>query len=194
MKRDRQSSLEHSVHGLLTVSEEGQITLQLEAPLWLEEPNVSWGWDASRWLVAEKRIIGRLGKSGDAGYVLLHKLLRTDFSLADEPARQSYEASFCFKLDHAFPSNFDLDHFSALRIELEGLEEWLRLEAIDLGEEVRRGNQVEFTVSYDRVETDYDTARAKVSIENIVLGNLPFRLFHSLVASAHSPVDDEVRA
>ena len=87
--------------------------------------------------------------------------------------------------DHAFPANFALDRFSALRIELEGLEEWLRLEAIDLGEEVRRGNQVEFTVRYDRVEIDYDTPRAKVSIENIVLGNLPFRLFHSLVASAH---------
>jgi hypothetical protein len=179
------SSLEQSVHGLLTVSEEGQITLQLEGPLWLEEPNVSWEWDASRWLAPGKRIIGRLGKSGDAGHVLLHELLRTDFSLGDEPARQTYEAGFCFEHDHAFPANFALDRFSALRIELEGLEEWLRLEAIDLGEEVRRGNQVEFTVRYDRVEIDYDTPRAKVSIENIVLGNLPFRLFHSLVASAH---------
>ena len=136
-------------------------------------------------MAPEKRIIGSLGKSGDAGYVLLHELLRTDFSLADEPARQCYEAGFCFKRDHAFPTNFALDRFSALRIELEGLEEWLRLEAIDLGEEVRHGNQVEFTVRYDRVEIDYDTTRAKVSIENIVLGNSPFRLFHSLVASAH---------
>ena len=84
-----------------------------------------------------------------------------------------------------FPSNFDLDRFSALRIELEGLEEWLKLEAIDLGEEVCCGNQVEFTVKYDRVEIDYETTRAKVSIENLVLGNSPIRLFHSLVASAH---------
>jgi hypothetical protein len=176
------SSLENSVHGLLVVSEEGQIALQLEGPLWLESPNVSWEWDASRWLGAEKRIVGRLGESGSAGYVLLHELLRTDFSLANEPARQSYEAGFCFKNDRDFPSNFDLDHFSSLRIELEGLEEWLRLEAIDLGEEVYLGNQVEFTVKYDRVEIGYDTPRAKVSIENLVLGASPFRLFHSLVA------------
>jgi hypothetical protein len=94
-------------------------------------PHVGW--------TPEKRIIGRLGKSGDSGYVLLHELLRTDFSLADEPARKSYEAGFCFKHDHAFPPNFALDRFSALRIELEGLEEWFRLKAIDLGEEIHRG-------------------------------------------------------
>jgi hypothetical protein len=87
------SSLENSVHGLLKVSDEGQIILQLEGPLWLENPAVSWGWDASRWLAPEKRIIGRLGESGDAGYVLLQELLRTDFSLANEPARQSYVAA-----------------------------------------------------------------------------------------------------
>jgi hypothetical protein len=159
--------------------------LQLEGPLWLPEPNVRWEWDDSRWLGPEKRITGRLGKFGDAGYVLLYEILRTDFSLADEAARQSYEASFCFKSDYEFPSDFDLDHFSALRIELEGLEGWLRLEAIDLGEEVRRGNQVEFTVKYDSLEIHYDTARAKVLIETLVLGNLPFRLFPSLRASVH---------
>src|SRR5258708_37607221 len=94
------------------------MAVELEGPLWLEEPNVSWEWDASGWLAPKKRIIGRLGKSGDAGYVLLHELLRTDFSLADEPARQSYEAGFCFKHDHAFSSNFDLNGFHTLRIEL----------------------------------------------------------------------------
>jgi hypothetical protein len=133
----------------------------------------------------EKRIIGRLGKSGDAGYVLLHELLRTDFSLADEPARQSYEAGFCFKHDHAFPSNFALNGFHTLRIELEGLEEWLQLQVIDVGEEVWHGNQVEFTVKDDRVEIGYDTAQVKISIENLVLGSSPFRFLHSLVASAH---------
>ena len=179
------SSFEDSVHGLLTVNEKGQITLQLEGPLWLENPNVSWEWDASRWLAPEKRIVGRLGISGDSGYVLLHELLRTDLSLGDEPARQSYQAGFCFKNDHGFPSNFDPNSFHALRIDLEGLEEWLQLQAIDVGEEVWLGNQVEFTVRYDRVEIGYDTTRAKVTIENLVLGNFPIRLFHSLVASAH---------
>lgn len=179
------SSLEHSVHGLLTVSDEGHIVLQLEGPLWLENPSVSWQWDASRWLPSDKRILGRLGKYGDAGYVLLHELLRTDFSLGDEPARQSYEAGFCFRHDHGFPSNFSLDAFNALRIELEGLEEWLRLQSINVGEEVWRGNKIEFSVSYDRIEIGYDTPQAKVSIENLVLGNSPMRLFHGPVASAN---------
>lgn len=178
------SSLEHSVHGLLTISDEGHISVQLEGPLWLENPKTSWGWDASRWLPANKRIVGRLGKFGDEGHVLLHELFRTDFSLADEPARQSYDAGFCFKLDHAFPSNFGLDSFHTIRIDLVGLEEWLRLESIDVGEEVYHGNQVEFTVRYDRVEIGYATSRAKVSIENLVLGNSPIRLFPAPVASA----------
>ena len=184
-EQGRTSSLEQSVHGLLTISDEGHISLQLEGPLWLENPNTSWGWDASRWLPANKRIIGRLGKFGDEGHVLLHELFRTDFSLANEPARQSYDAGLCFKHDHGFPSNFDLVSFHTLRIELVGLEEWLRLESIDVGEAVYDGNQVEFTVKWDRVEIGYTTLRAKVSIENLVLGNSSIRLFPTPVASAN---------
>ena len=179
------SSLKNSVHGLLTINEKGQITLQLEGPLWFKDPKVSWDWHASRWLPATKRIIGRLGEYGDDGYVLLHELLRTDFSLADGPARQSYEAGFCFKHDHGFPSNFDHDSFHTLRIELEGLEEWLRLQAIDLGEEVWHGDQVEFIIKYERIEIDYVTSRAKVSIRNLVLGNTPLRLFPGPVATVN---------
>jgi hypothetical protein len=61
------SSLEQSVHGLLTISDEGHISLQLEGPLWLQDPSTSWAWDASRWLQPDKRIVGRLGKFGDQG-------------------------------------------------------------------------------------------------------------------------------
>ena len=81
----------------LTISEDGLITLQLEGALRLDDPHVSWEWDASRWLQPDKRIIGRLGKFGDEGHVLLQGLFRTDFSFHDEPARQSYEANFCLK-------------------------------------------------------------------------------------------------
>jgi hypothetical protein len=179
------SSLEQSVHGLLTISDEGHISLQLEGPLWLQDPSTSWAWDASRWLQPDKRIVGRLGKFGDQGYVLLHELFRTDFALGDEPARQSYDAALCVKHDHGFPSNFDLGSFHSLRIELVRLEEWLHLEAIDVGEEVYDGNRVEFTVKYDRVAIGYVTSRAKVSIENLVLGNSPIRLFSSPVANAN---------
>lgn len=176
------SSLEQAVHGLLTISEEGLITLQLEGPLYLENSDVSWEWDASRWLPNDKRILGRLGKSGDAGWILLQGLYRTDFSFIGEPARQSYEANLCFKHENGFPSNFNADEFHTLRIELKGLEDWLKLQAIDVGEEVWHGSGREFTVKHDRIEISYETDRAIISIENIVLGNSPIRLFHGKVS------------
>ena len=54
------SSLAQAVHGLLTINDEGLISLELEGALFLEDPKVSWDWDASRWLADEKRIVGRL--------------------------------------------------------------------------------------------------------------------------------------
>ena len=75
-----------------------------------------------------------------------------------------------------------MEQFHTLRIELKGLEEWLKLQAIDVGEEVWTGNETEFTVKHDRIEIAYETDRATVSIENIVLGNSPIRLFRGRVS------------
>jgi hypothetical protein len=90
--------------------------------LWLGNPEVGFRGDESRWLPLEGRIAGCLGDYGGDGYVFLYDLLRTDFSMQDDaPIRQSYEAQMCFKKNAAFPPDFDVDHFHALRIELEGL-------------------------------------------------------------------------
>ncbi len=180
------ASRETSIPGTLTISEDGKIQLQLEGALWLENTKVSFGWDESRWLPMDVRIAGCLGNYGGDGYVLLCDLLRTDFSVLDDtPDRQSYEAQMCFKNDGAFPASFDLDHFHTVRVELGGLEEWLRLESIDVGYEYREGNRTEFTVSYNNHEFEYQTPRAKVSVENLILGAPVVRLSDALSSEVH---------
>lgn len=180
------ASPETAIPGTLTVTDAGKIQLQLEGSLWLENPAVSFQWDESRWLPSDARIAGCLGDYGGDGYVLLYDLLRTDFFLPDAtPIRQSYEAQLCFRNDAAFPADFDLDHFHTLRIELGGLEEWLRLESIDVGYEYRDGNRTELTVSYNNHEFEYETALAKVAVENLILG-VPFvRLSDALSSDVH---------
>jgi hypothetical protein len=180
------ASRETSIPGTLTVTDEGKIRLQLEGALWLESPRTGFGWDESRWLPMDVRIAGCLGDYGGDGYVLLFDLLRTDFSLPDDtPIRQSYEAQMCFKSDSAFSTDFDLDHFHTLRIELQGLEEWLRLESIDVGYECREGDRTEFTVSYNNHEFEYQTERAKVTVENLILGAPVIRLSEALTSEVH---------
>ena len=180
------ASLETSIPGTLTISEEGHINLQLEGSLWYESPKVGFDWGEWRWLPDEKRIAGRLGDDGDRGYVLLSSLLRTDLSLEDDkPIRQSYKASLCFKNDFAFSLDFDPESFHELRIELEGLEEWLQLNSINVGCEFRDGDHTEFKISYKNHKFEYKTPMATVSIENLILGISPIRLFDRLDAEVN---------
>ena len=185
-KHGHTASHETGIPGTLIVTDEGKVQLQLEGALWLENPEVSFQWDESRWFSADTSIAGCLGDYGGDGYVLLYRLLRTDFSLPDAtPIRQSYDAELCFHNDAAFPAGFDLDHFHTLRIELGGLEEWLRLESIDVGYEYRDGNRTELTVSYNNHEFEYETTLAKVAVENLILG-VPFaRLSDALTSDVH---------
>jgi ApeA N-terminal domain 1 len=185
-EHEHTASRETSIPGTLTISDEGEIRLQLEGALWLENPEVSFRWDESRWLPMDTRIAGYLGDYAGGAHVLLYDLLRTDFSMpGDSPIRQSYEAQMCFKNDAAFPSHFDLDRFHSLRIELGGLEEWLGLESIDVGYEYRDGNRTEFTVSYNNHEFEYKTERAKVSVENLILGAPVIRISDALTSEVH---------
>jgi hypothetical protein len=167
------ASLETSIPGKLTISEEGHIQLQLEGPLWFEAPDVSLHWDSSRWLPYEKRIAGLL-HNNDHRHILLLNLVRTDLAFAeDKPVRQSYEADLCFTSDSSFPADFGPDSFHALRIELKGLKDWLQLDSIRGDHEIHREDQTEFKVSYKNHEFSYETPKAKIEIENIVVG-LPF--------------------
>src|ERR1039458_80316 len=164
------ASIETSVPGSISISEEGQIKLDLEGPLWCEK-TTELRWDEPLSLPHEKRIAGRLGEYGEGGYVLLDGLERTDFSLPDDNlARMSYEAVRCFSSTLLFPKNFDLDRFHELRIELLGLDEWLGLDSIRLGYEHRDGENVEVKVSYKNHKIKYETLAANICVENLILG------------------------
>lgn len=170
------ASLETSIPGKLTISDEGHIELQLEGALWLEDPEVSFHWDKSRWLPTEARVVGQLNNHNEP-HILLFNLVRTDFPFIDDkPIRQSYEADFCLTNDFAFPDDFSLEKFHALRIELKGLKKWLELDSIDVGHSFRDGDKTEFYVSYKHHEFKYKTHEAEIAIENLILGDSGFRL------------------
>jgi hypothetical protein len=138
-------------------------------------PPNTFAWDETRWLPHGKRIVGQLGEYGDSGYMLLDGLQRTDFSFPDDkPIRQSYEAARCFSSQSLFPKDFDLDHFHELRIELLGLEEWLRLDTIRVGYAHRDGENVEVKVSYKDLKFEYETLAANICVEHLISGAQPF--------------------
>jgi len=171
------ASIETSVPGSISISEEGQIKLDLEGPLWCEK-TTELRWKEPLSLPHEKRIAGRLGEYGEGGYVLLDGLERTDFSLPDDNlAHMSYEAVRCFSSNLLFPNKFDLDGFHELRIELSGLDPWLGLDSIRLGYEHRDEENVEVKVSYKNHKIKYETLAANVCVENLILGASTF--FHS---------------
>jgi len=165
------ASIETSVSGAITISEEGQIKLDLEGSLWTEEATTTQRWDEPRWLPDGKRIVGRI----DDGHVLLDGLERTDFFLPDEkPGRQSYEALRCFSCDFPFAETFDPDRFRELRIELAGLDDWLGLDSIRVEEQYREGEDAEVKVTYKNHRITYKTPVANVQLESLILGVLPF--------------------
>jgi hypothetical protein len=170
------ASLEAAIPGKVTISDEGHIELQLEGPLWFENPEASFHWDESRWLPTDRRIAGRLYEHNHA-YILLFNLVRTDFSFVDDkPVRQSYRAEFCLTNDFSFPDDFGLERFQALRIELKGLKKWLKLDSIHVGYSYRDGDKTEFKVSYKNHEFKYKTDKAEITIDNLILGEPVFHL------------------
>lgn len=175
-------SIDTSVPGAITISEEGQIKLDLEGSLWGEEATAGIPWGEPRWLPDGKRIAGRLGEYGDGGYVLLDFLERTDFSLFpdEKPGHQSYEALHCFSCESSFAKAFDPDRFRELRIELLGLDEWLGLDSIRVEEQFRDGEDTEVKVTYRNHKIPYKTPEANVQVESLVLGVLPFGLLSDL--------------
>jgi hypothetical protein len=170
------ASLETAIPGTLTISEEGHIRLQLEGPLWYEDPEAYSRWDESRWFDSDKRIAGRLSEYQHP-FVLLQDLVRTDFSLSDDkPVRQSYEADLCFTSDLPYPVDFGLESFAEVRVDLEGLEEWLKLDRLRVEDEWRQGHKELITISYEDQPIAWELPTAAVSLESFMSG-LPLRIF-----------------
>jgi hypothetical protein len=187
-----------SIPALLTITDDGQITLEAEGALCLKDEYQ--GWFEPRTLPESRRIAGRLASSGK--YVLLERLERTDFSFPDEsPQQQHFGAQLCVHRDSPFPETYGRDNFIELRIELTGFEDWLGLESIVVEREYTESDEVHVRVSYREWQLQYSTLGGTVSIGSITTGapiipisehplsGAEFRQHYYLVFSPDSPRD-----
>ena len=160
-------SKETSLSALLTITDEGQITLDVDGSLCGKDEYRDW--TERRIFPASKRIVGRLASPGE--YVLLEGLERTDFSVSDESVRQQrFTAELCTRRNSPFSSNYGQEEFLELRIEMTGLEDWLELDSVLVGPEYTDGDAVQVQVSYKNYQLDYPTLGGTVSIESVTTG------------------------
>ncbi len=160
-------SKETSVPGLLTITDQGQITLEIDGSLCPKGEYQDWS--KSRSLPESRRIEGLL--AGKADYVLLERIERTDLSLPDDlPRQQRFSAETCIRRDSPFPDIFNEDNFVGLRIELDGFEEWLGLESIVVDREYSSGEQVSVQLKYREWNLEYRVNGGTLSIQSITTG------------------------
>jgi len=160
-------SKETSVPALLTITDEGQITLDVDGSLCGNDEYHDW--TKPRALPSSRRIVGQLASAGE--YVLLEGLERTDFSLSDEsPQQQTLTAELCTRRDSPFPTNYNQENFLELRIEMTGLEDWLELDSILVGPECTHDATVQVQVSYKEHKLNYPALGGTISIESITTG------------------------
>ncbi len=191
-------SKETSVPSLLTITDDGQITLEADGSLCLKDEYKDWS--KPRTFPPSRRIAGWLASKGE--YVLLEDIERTDLAFSDEsPQQQRFGAQMCTRRDSPFPEAYGRDNFIALRIELTGFEEWLGLESITVDREYSEGDEVHVRVSYKEWELKYPVLGGSVSIESITTGaplflpsdfrarDTEFRQHYYLVFKPDSPGD-----
>lgn len=166
-------SQETSIPGLLTITGDGQITLETDGALCLKEEYRSW--IEPRTFPESRRVLGLLASRDNSDrYVLLERLERTDLSFSGEsPQRQQFSAELCTSRDSPFTQTYP-DGFTELRIALDGFEEWLELESVIVNHEYFQGDEVSVSVSYKNWKFEYPVPGGKISIESITTGALPF--------------------
>src|SRR6185437_4110948 len=161
------SSKETSIPALLTVADDGQITLETDGALCFDDEHADWF--KPRVFPSSERIVGLLASNGK--YVLLEGLERTDFSFRDESLQQQkFSAQLCRHRDTLFPDIYSQRNFDELRIELNGFEDWLELDSIVVGYGYPENEETHVQVSYKEQAFSYPTLGGKISIESITTG------------------------
>lgn len=164
------NSEEASIPGLLTITDDGQVSLETEGALCLAGECSDW--TRPRTFPESKRIAGWLASSSK--YVLLEKLERVDFSFADRsPQQQKFLAELCTQRESpsTFPSTYKHENFVELRVELAGFEEWLELDSIVVSHESSGGDdEIHVRVSYKQTAFKYSTLGGSISIESFTTG------------------------
>jgi ApeA N-terminal domain 1 len=156
-----------SIPGLLTISDEGGITLEIDGVLCLEQVRPDWH---EPWIMSG-RVTGQLA-SGK--WILLDDLERTDFSVPSDSERQSFSAKVCIERDSEFPIKTCLEEAIALRIEMDAFEDWLGLGSILVERDYEADEGVmRAELSYTEHKIQSETTEGTLSVESITTG-LPF--------------------
>jgi hypothetical protein len=167
-------SKETSLGGLLTITDEGQIALDLDGALC--EKGECRDWTGPRTFPTSRRVAGQLASPGE--YVLLEGLERIDVSVSDEsPQKQEFTAQLCTRRDSSFPNNYVQEEFLELRVEMTGLEDWLELDSILVGPEYADDDAVQVQVSYKKHRLNFPTLGGTISIESLTTGADIFDFF-----------------
>ena len=160
-------SKETSIPGLLTITEDGQITLQIDGALCGNDEHTDW--TKPRSFPATRRIAGLLATPGD--YILLEGLQRTDFSISDEsPQTQTFTAESCTKRQFPFPDDYEQGRFIELRVEMTGLEDWLELDSLQVHRQYTDDDTIRTQVSYREHEINFPAPGGSISIESLTTG------------------------
>ena len=161
------NSKQNSVPGLLTVTQTGKVTLDLDGALAEDGEHADWSKPRS---FGRSRIVGLLDTPGD--YVLLEGLERTDFSIAgdDSPKKQSLSANICTRRGFPFPDDYAQNGFIELRIDLTGLEEWLNLESIIVETDYDYEDGERKTVTYTNHNISFPIPGGTISVESLTTG------------------------
>lgn len=100
---------------------------------------------------------------------------RTDFSISDDgPRKQTFSASTCTLRQFAFPDDYEPSGFTELRISLEGLEEWLKLDSIRLEKDYGYEDGERSTVTYTDHKTSFVIPGGTIAIESMTTGGNSF--------------------
>ena len=138
---DRHFAPEDAVTGLLKIAEDGRINLELDGFLPGAEHPLEHFLDQDKTVRADLCIQGKLKGSNDN--VLLTGLLRNGSRLASSGVSyQNYLALGCLVGLGQFPGKIAPENLKALKVHLDGLEEWVRLGVI----ECKKGRSI--TVRY----------------------------------------------
>lgn len=161
------NSKQNSVPGLLTVTQTGKVTLDLDGALAEDGEHADWSKPRS---FGRSRIVGLLDTPGD--YVLLEGLERTDFSIPgdDSPKKQSLSANICTRRGFPFPADYEQNGFIELRIDLTGLEEWLNLESIIVETDYDYEDGERKTVTYTNHNISFPIPGGTISVESLTTG------------------------
>ena len=163
-----------AVPGLLTVTAEGDTSLEVDGALASDNEHADWA--KPRTFSPQLSIVGMLDTAGD--YVRLEGLARVDFQITDDsPQRQRFAAETCIKRNHIFPADYDRENYVELRIDLRGLEEWLQLDSLRAERDYGVTDGVRELVSYTDHRFEFSIDEGTVSIESSTSGDSLFFVF-----------------